>query len=75
MIPAADTLCVYQIVIHDFQCPIPNDVHPLHPKHLILGFELFCDAFTGRHLLNQLKKHRFRLFAKISQIAVQPARS
>ena len=43
------------------------------PQHLILDLKLFCDAFTGRHLLNQLKKHRFSLFVQIGKIAVQLA--
>ena len=34
---------------------------------------MFCDAFTGRHLLNQLKKHRFSLFVQIGKITVQLA--
>ena len=40
---------------------------------LILGLELFCDAFTGRHLLYQLKKHSFSLFVQIGKISVQRA--
>ena len=33
-------LCVNQILIHDFHCPVPDIVYPLHPKHLILRLEL-----------------------------------
>ena len=40
---------------------------------MILDLKLFCDAFTGRHLLNQLKKHRFSLFVQIGKITVQLA--
>ena len=51
------TLCINQIVVHDFSCPIPDTVHPLYPQHLILSFKLFGDTLTLGHLLYQLKKH------------------
>ena len=67
------TLCINQIVVHNLHSSIPNVVHSLYPQHLILDLKLFCDAFTGRHLLNQLKKHRFSLFIQIGKITVQLA--
>ena len=67
------TLCINQIVVHNLHSSIPNVVHSLYPQHLILGLELFCDAFTGRHLLYQLKKHSFSLFVQIGKISVQRA--
>lgn len=60
-------------MIYDFHGPIPDVVHSLHPQHLILGLELFYDAFTGRHLLNQLKKHCRGLLVQIGKISVQCA--
>jgi hypothetical protein len=39
--PAADTLCVDQIVVDRLHSPIPDIVHPLHPQHLVFRFELF----------------------------------
>ena len=41
------TLCMNQIVVHDFSCPIPDTVHPLYPLHLILCLEQFGDTLTG----------------------------
>ena len=51
------TLCINRIVVHNLHSSIPNVVHSLYPQHLILDLKLFCDALTGRHLLNQLKKY------------------
>ena len=36
LLPAADTLCVDQIVVDLLHSLIPDVVHPLHPQHLIL---------------------------------------
>lgn len=51
------TLCINQIDVHDFSCPIPDTVHPLYPQHLILSLEQFGDTLTLGHLLYQRKKH------------------
>ena len=58
-------------MIYDFHCPIPDVIHLLHLKHLILSLELFGDALTGGKLLYQLKKHSFCLLVQIGQITVQ----
>ena len=67
------TLCINQIVVHNLHSSIPNVVHSLYPQHLILDLKLFCDAFTGRHLLNQLKKHCLGLLVQIGKLSVQRA--
>ena len=67
------TLCINQIVVHNLHSSIPNVVHSLYPQHLILDLKLFCDAFTGCHLLNQLKKHCLGLLVQIGKISVQRA--
>ena len=33
-------------MVYDFHCPVPDVVHPLHPQHLILCFELFGRTLT-----------------------------
>ena len=38
-LPAAETLCVDQIIVDHLHSPIPDVVHPLHPEHLILAFD------------------------------------
>ena len=73
MLPAADILCVDQIVVHHLHSPIPDVVHPLYPLHLILGLDLFGDALTDSHLLYQLKKHGLCLIVQIGKITVQLA--
>ena len=71
--PPPNTLCVNQIVIHYFHCPIPDIVYPLHPPHLILRFELFCHALPFCHLLCQ-QEHPFRcLFVDVGKVCIQPA--
>ena len=71
MLPAADALYINQIMVYDFHNPVPDDVHPLHPQHLILCLKLFGDILTGCHLLYQLKNHIFCLIVQISKIIVQ----
>lgn len=71
--PPHDTLCVDQIMIYKLHRSVPDVVNPLHPEHLILGLELFCDVLPSCHLLYQLKKHVFRLLVQIGQITVQLA--
>ena len=44
--PPHDRLCVNQIMVYDFQRPVPDVVYPLYPQHLILGLELFGDAMV-----------------------------
>ena len=73
LLPAADILCVDQIDVDHLHSPIPDVVHLLHPKHLILSLELFGDALTLGHLLYQLKKHSFCLLVQIGKITVQLA--
>lgn len=73
MPPAADTLCVDQIVVDRLHSPIPDIVHPMHPEHLILGLELFCDTFHLSHLLYQPKEHFLCLPVDVSKATVQLA--
>ena len=42
--PQPISLCVDQILVYDFHCPVPDVVHPLYPKHLIMGFALRLDV-------------------------------
>ena len=67
------TLCINQIVVHDFSCPIPDTVHPLHPQHLILCLELFGDTLTLCHLLCQQEHLFLCLIVDVSKIGIQPA--
>ena len=60
--------CVDQLVIYHLHRTIPDVVHPLHPQHLILRFELFGDTLMCRHLFYQLKEHGFRLFVQVGKI-------
>lgn len=71
MLPAAETLCVDQVVVHHLHGLIPDVVHPLHPEHLILGLEPLGDALTGGKLFYQLKEHSLSLIVQIGKIAVQ----
>ena len=66
-----DTLSVNQIFVYYFRCLIPNVIHLLHPKHLILSLEVFGNILTLGKLFYQLKKHSFRLFVQIAKITVQ----
>ena len=68
--PPPVTLCIDQLVIYDLYCPVPDVVHPLHPQHLILCFELFCHALTLCHLLCQQKHLLLRLFVDVGQIGI-----
>ncbi len=55
-------------MINDLCCPVTDVIHPLHPLHLILRFELFGDPLTFGHLLCQ-QEHLFRcLFVDVGKV-------
>ena len=71
--PPPDTSYIDQLMIHKLCCPVPDVVHSLYPKHLILGFELFGDALTLGHLLYQQEHLLRRLFVDVGKVCIQPA--
>lgn len=36
---------IYQLIQHDFFCPVMDAVHTAHPFHLVCRFQGFCDSF------------------------------
>lgn len=70
LFPAADSLCVNQLVVYELHCPVSNIVHPLHPQHLILLFELFGHTLTLGHLLRQQEHLLRRLLVDIGKISI-----
>ncbi len=73
LLPAADTLCVDQIMVYALHCPVPDAVHSLYPQHLILSLELFGYFLQFCHLFCQ-QEHLLRyLFIDIGQIGIQSA--
>jgi len=60
-------------MIYDFHCPVTDVVHPLHPQHLILCFELFCDALTLGYLLYQQEHFFLSLFIDVGKVGIQSA--
>lgn len=71
--PPPNTLCVDQIVVYDLYCPVPDVVHPLYPQHLILCFELLCDALTLGYLLYQQEHFFLSLFVDVGKVGIQSA--
>ncbi len=55
--------------------PVSDVVHALHPQHLILRFDLFCNALCCCHLINHSKEHLSRLIVQFGEITVQLAGS
>jgi hypothetical protein len=66
-------LFIYQLVQDNLLGSIADIVHPLHPQHLICGFERFGNALALRHLFYQLKKHSFHLLVGIRKMVIQLA--
>ena len=64
-------LCVDQIMIDDLCCCFPYCIHPLHPKHLIFGFECFGNGIFLSKLLYQPKEHILCLFVQIGKVTVE----
>ena len=70
--PPPDTSYIDQLMIHKLCCPVPDVVHSLYPKHLILDFELFDAALTLGHLLYQQEHLLRRLFVDVGKVCIQP---
>ena len=60
-------------MIYDLHRPVSDAIHPLHPQHLILCFELFGDALLLGHLLCQQEHLLRRLLVDVGEVGVQPA--
>ena len=58
-------------MIYILHCSVPDIVHPLYPKHLILCFALFSDALTLGHLLCQQEHLLRRLFVDVGKVGIQ----
>ena len=58
-------------MVYGLHYPVPYAVHPLYPQHLILFFEMFCDALTLGHLLCQQGHLLRRLFVDVGKVGIQ----
>ena len=68
---AAFILYIDQIIIHDFYHRFPYCVHSLYPKHLIVCFERFRDAFLLGEFFYQSKEHILCLLVQIGKVAIE----
>ena len=60
-------------MVDDFGGAVADVVHPAHPFHLVVDFKLFGDALIGFHLIDQLRKHFFRLVIDFGEVVVEGA--
>lgn len=60
-------------MINDFLCLVVDDIHLPYPFHLILSFELFCDACLYSQLFYQLKKEIICTPVNFGKMSVQLA--
>ena len=60
-------------MVDDFGGAVADVVHPAHPFHLVICFELFGDALAGFHLSYQLRKHFFCLGVDFGEVVIESA--
>lgn len=64
---------INNLVVHDFLCLVMDGIHLPYPLHLIVSFELFCDACFFSQLFYQLKKEIFCSLVNFGKMPVQLA--
>lgn len=69
------SLCVDNFFAYNFNYFASNIVHPPHPRHLVGGFELFCDTFFFGVFFYQPRKESLRLFFGVGKVGMKLAGS
>ena len=59
-----------QFLSHNLRCAVSDVIHHSDPTHLIFRFELFGDAFLGRHFFYDPKEHILCLHMELKGIKV-----